>query len=115
MMIAPPSTAILRAIGFSARTMIEISQQIFPAGGQTPIQGAALFVEVQRMRKEGYIDAFAHDPLFPGLKSPRHIYKLTVKGRQALKQVDVEGILKACRAEEAETPAEGIPTIKMEE
>lgn len=98
----PPSTAILRAIGYAERTMMEIAMLIWPKGGQTELQGALLHAEVQRMIRAGLVEAKpfdstktlgSHTP-----KSVRRRYSLTLLGLNAYEEVAVDDIMIACES-----------------
>lgn len=96
MWIQPPSIVVLRAIGYAARTMIEIAGRVWPAGGQTTLQGAVLHHEVQRLVAEGLLRVEGTTPLLPGFGSSRKRYGLTETGMRELERADIEAILTAC-------------------
>lgn len=96
MWIQPPSAVVLRAIGYSARTMIEIAARVWPAGGQTTLQGAVLHHEVQRLVGEGLLRTEAAGSLLAGYPSSRKRYALTLIGLRLLEEADIDAILSAC-------------------
>jgi hypothetical protein len=94
--VAPPSVAILRAIGYTERTMMGIAMVIWPRGGQTELQGAILHAEVQRLVREGILAAKPVNPICQGTKPNRRRYYLTPLGLKALEGVDIDSIMIAC-------------------
>lgn len=107
----PPSAALLRAIGFSERTASEIAGILWPAGGQTELQGAAMAVELRRLTRCGVLQAFPGAPPLLANGPKRYSFRLTLKGRELLSAADADEIMRALGRD----TQPDLPTLEIEE